>query len=324
MTAADPNILLSECIATKDEINELTKNLSRGAIVAFSYITLRNPELVMPIHGFYTCISWFYIIYFEAGQTSVKFLSERANALGLDPSGHLARHKNLVHAFRTCLQHTLYLQNRDDLAKRQRCEDWIQDQLGTLGRGDSGLWPETSQQWRTLLSALLQGAVQFMKIIESTVRVILEDESSEETIRIWISRIRRQYPAHEWDRIATEVVSDMGLEFLDTETLRRRYLEKWNQRLSVMKDDCDFSIEARKLIEQTLLNEERIPLPITGRDIMVEFGIPPGPQVKELLDLAQKLFLEEPRDRVALLSALGETYGKKGRPQQFPESDKTL
>jgi len=90
-----------------------------------------------------------------------------------------------------------------------------------------------------------------------------------------------------------------------------------------MKDDCDFSIEARKLIEQTLLNEERIPLPITGRDIMDEFSIPPGPQVKELLDLAQKLFLEEPRDRVGLLSALRKTYGKKGSLQQFPESDKT-
>lgn len=302
--------LLSELMRKRNKINALVKCVSGEAIVAFNPITLRMPAIEIPVHGFYTSISWLYVTYFEAGPVSIKFLSERARAFNLDPDGRLARHHYLVHAFRTFLQHNLNIETREDLAKKERCIEWIQDCLGINGAERNNIWPKTQVQWKVLLSALLNEALQFMQLLESTVKVIKEDESSDLIIKVWISRVTRENSLSDWKLIADQVASDIGLESLNVSSLCRKHVEKWNQRLRALKEDCDFSLEARKLIEQTILNEERLPIPLTGLDIMEQFGIPPGPKVKDLLIDAQKLFFERPCCKEDLLALLAVNHPK--------------
>ena len=54
-----------------------------------------------------------------------------------------------------------------------------------------------------------------------------------------------------------------------------------------MKPGYIFEVEARKLIENTLLTEMKSVMPIIGLDIMNYFGVEPGPKVGELLNIAK-------------------------------------
>ncbi|MGB8685347.1 MAG: hypothetical protein WCD12_20880, partial [Candidatus Binatus sp.] len=55
-----------------------------------------------------------------------------------------------------------------------------------------------------------------------------------------------------------------------------------------------------------LLTETISVLPLSGDDIMAEFGISPGKRVGDLLKIARKLYDEKPSARDELLSQLAE------------------
>lgn len=305
MNMARMETLLDTFLSLKETINLVTQELSLGDISTFAPVSIRPPQLDTPSLGFYTGVSWFYVYYFEAGRTSVGFLSERANALGLDPTGHLASHQNLIHSFRTYLQHNLSYENRDDVAKRQRCFDWVQIHLDQEIAPDDDFLPNSKDPaWEVLLMELMREAVEFVQILESTLQAISSDEFCQDVMRVWISRVKRRHSSHEWDEIVQVVAGDMGLKFLDVVAFRQRFFEKWNQRLSLLRDDYSFPDEARRLVEQSLISEEKFPLPIDGKDIMERFGLPPGPRIREFLIQAQRIYLESPCGKEDLLSLL--------------------
>jgi hypothetical protein len=96
----------------------------------------------------------------------------------------------------------------------------------------------------------------------------------------------------------------MGRENIDVPRFRNRYYDRWTRELAVQQGSYDFEVEGRKLIEQALLTEMTPVLPITGKDIIDEFNLSPGPQVGDLLRLARKLYMEEPCNRDILLTKL--------------------
>ena len=140
--------------------------------------------------------------------------------------------------------------------------------------------------------------------MHDTVEAIFADESCLDTITIWKARVKRWLAPHEYDRIIRLAATDMGLTYLDPVALRTRHYEKWNAKLKLVRGDRDLEREARLLVEQTILNDEQLPIPLTGEDIMREFSVPPGPRVRELKVLAQKLYTQKPCDHDQLLSAL--------------------
>ncbi|MBO0792224.1 MAG: hypothetical protein J2P36_14935, partial [Ktedonobacteraceae bacterium] len=61
---------------------------------------------------------------------------------------------------------------------------------------------------------------------------------------------------------------------------------------------------ARKLVEEALLNDFTQTLPITGKDIMHEFQLGPGPLIRILLQQARIFFQEGRRSRDAIFEKL--------------------
>jgi hypothetical protein len=86
----------------------------------------------------------------------------------------------------------------------------------------------------------------------------------------------------------------MGRDNLDAVRLRKQFYEKWKRELELQQGNYDFEVEARKLIEHVLLHETTAVLPLTGKDIMLEFNIPPGRQVGQLLEQARNLYIADP------------------------------
>ena len=156
----------------------------------------------------------------------------------------------------------------------------------------------------TVVEELLGESLNVMDILNNTLNVISKSDFAAEVIKIWIIRVKRSHAAYEYDEIIALAASDMGMEYLDPVSLRKRYIEKWNKQLSILKSDYDFCYEARRLIEQTLVDDEKIPPLLTGEDIISELNVYPGPEVRKLYSLAQRLFIESPCSKDALITAL--------------------
>jgi hypothetical protein len=72
----------------------------------------------------------------------------------------------------------------------------------------------------------------------------------------------------------------------------------------MLQEGYDFETEARRLIELAILMMREGALPITGRDIMGEFHIPPGPRVGALLEVARGIHNLHPCSRDELIELL--------------------
>jgi hypothetical protein len=293
----------AEVISSVEKLTSLASSLSSGQVIAFSPVTLMKPYLLIPIHGFYTSVSWFYVLYFEAGRSSVDFLAERSYGLGFDGDHRIAKHLNLIESFRTYLQHNLDLGNRGDVAKRHNCHDWIRECLHSNEEPEF-LWPQTSEEWNNLIRSLLVDAIECLRIMLGTLDAISSDESRQSSLDVWLSRVRRSHAAYEYDDIIEDVATDFGMRFIDPIIIRNKYYSRWNSKMALLKGTYDFREQARLMIEHTLLNEVELPVPISGRDIMTQLGINAGPEVKRLKAEAQRLYNEKPSNKEEIMEKL--------------------
>ena len=108
----------------------------------------------------------------------------------------------------------------------------------------------------------------------------------------------------ECGKIVSTIASDMGRDYIDARALTQRYHQKWIKELELLSFDSDVDLALRGLIETAILNDVTTMLPITGKDVMSYFGIPPGQQIGDLLRLARKLYEERWSDGEELLARL--------------------
>lgn len=155
--------------------------------------------------------------------------------------------------------------------------------------------------------SLLDQAIAFVKAIHDCIRCVEGDDSRERIILQWDVRLQRTHPPHEFDRVISIAAADMGRENLDPVRFRKRYYDKWVAELRMLRGGYSFDAEARKLIENALLTEAIPVLPITGADIMEEFGLAPGPDVGKLLKRAKGINDAAPCSRAELLAKLKTT-----------------
>jgi hypothetical protein len=298
--------ILADIVDKRNLITENADILSKSKIIAFKEVTIREPLLKIPIHGFYTSVSWLYVTYYESGQATIKFLSERADALGSNTDNFIEHHRNIVHNLRTILQHNINTNNREDIAKQNNCYRWLEDILGRE-YDPFNHWPSTDEDWNTLLVRLLNDSNKLFDICYQAICSIKTDEFSEDLINLWISRNRMNYSRIDWENILNIVARDLGMEYYRLGDLSNKYLQKWNKQIAMVRDDFDFKYEARRIIELSIINDNNLPLPLTGEDIIKELNIPPGPKVREKLNIAQKIFLEAPCNKLRLLELLRDT-----------------
>ena len=169
---------------------------------------------------------------------------------------------------------------------------------------NSAFWPNDADDWPKLAEALLGKAIVFLELNRATIERIVLDEYRNDTINEWVVRCKETLPGHVFDEIIDKASTDLGLRHLDTLKMRKKNLDSWNGRLRLIAEDADLMIEARRLVEHTLLSEAEHYLPITGKDIIQELNIEPGPKVGLLLRQARELYHESQCSKTELIERL--------------------
>src|ERR1017187_662454 len=286
-----------ELLRTMEQINRLAMTLPGPIPGVFAPVSLDMPRFSPAELGCMRVVSWLFVQHFDAGRIGAAFLESRAEPYGHDPDGDAERHRLLIQHLRTLFQHNLDAQKPHDRDIQGTCGRWFRSQCGTA-------IPWEEQHWNACLAALLAEARQCFGILLKTVRSIEADESREVICREWAFRLARFYPPHVFDELIGKVAIDMGRDGIDALALRKRFYDSWTKQPGLLRDDVNFEAEARKLIEHAILTMVPKVLPITGKDLMEEFGLGPGPLIGSLLQAARTICESAPCSRNELLERL--------------------
>ena len=281
----------------KQELEERVASLIGISRVAFQETSIRNPRFSSPELGFYQTVTWLYVFYYETGRISLRFLIDRLETYRLDQDGDRRRHYEHIGRLRTFLQHNLNLDSVQDMKTRRACEEWF-------SKACRSAIPGRDEEWNLCLVHILSDSEAFLAATIDCVRAIERDDASNMIIHQWSTRLLRYHPKHEFENLVSMVIHDIGQDSLDPTQLTERYYEGWSRNLRFRSEGYIFEEEARRLIEQTILNEAQLPLPISGLDIMREFGIPRGPRVGDLLRKAKALYDADPCSPERLIARL--------------------
>lgn len=232
----------------------------------------------------------------DDGRTD-KFIAMKKNGKLKVYDNKLSKHLLIVQQLRTFLQHNLDPKEHQNLVIQEACEQWLKKRCGTP-------IPEDDPQWKICLIHILNEAIDLFSALRTCIRSIEQDESREQILHEWDFLRKRYHPPHEFDNLISKVAADMGREKIDAVRLRKRFYEEWVKQLELLQGNYGFEVEARKLIENVLLYKITPVLPITGKDIIKEFNISPGPEVGKFLERARKLYSVEPCSRDELLKRL--------------------
>ena len=289
--------IMEQIRALKCELESRVANLLDNSQSGFQETSLRSPRFSPPELGFYQTVTWLYTYYYESGLISLKFLLNRLEAYGLSNDGYHRGHYDAVGRLRTFLQHSLNLDSERNLNTQRTCEEWYSRTCGSSE-------PGSDEDWNLCLSCILTDSEAFLTAVIDCTRAIETDEASRMIIHQWSDRLLQYHPKHEFEDLVSIVIHDVGQTWLDPAKLTERYYDNWSRNLRYWADGYVFEEEARRLIEQTILNEAEMPPPISGRDIMREFGLSPGPAVGELLRKAKALYHDSPCDADQLMARL--------------------
>ena len=274
-------------------------NLARSLIrrPAFEELHVRLPDPTSPEPGFIRATSWLYCLYFEAGRVSLTFLRRLGEAYSLVDRQASDQHVEAVRCLRTELHHNLGFVD-SDLATRTAAEGWRRKACGTM-------LPQTSDHWRACYECIVHDAHTFLGGVEAVVRHIESGgDEAQQHIDDWRQRLERNWTAPKFDPLIDNAKYRLARKSLNTVAFRNRYVDRWKEHLDLLDDGFDFEFEATRLIEKTLLDTDSVVLPITGREVIENLGVKPGPIVGALLEEARRHFEVHRCGRDALLTHL--------------------
>ena len=183
---------------------------------------------------------------------------------------------------RTLLQHNIANKDDRNSGVQKKCSEWFKSICGNSK-------PENDYDWEKSLIKLVDEAQRFLEAILKCIQCIEGDESKDEIINLWNMRRKRYFSPWDYDNLIREVMGDVGVT-KDVVRLRNRYQSKWNEVLKNSSINSDFRFELKKLILDTLLDEQEILMTLMPDDIISEFGIAAGsPEMRKLLAKAKKI-----------------------------------
>lgn len=292
--------LICNITALRDQSNRLALQLHKRVAV-FRRMSPGPASYTCVEAGFLRSISWLYTLYFEAGKTSLAFLVARLPHYDIDPTGLHQEHVRTVHDLRTVFQHNVVPDDEHQIGTLNRSEQWLHHHCGTAE-------PASDRHWTQLLAVILNESVQSLQNIVECIQCIGDDEFRDQIVSEWHFHCERYHPPHDFDHLISVAAADLGQEHIDTVRIRNRYYDTWMRELQLLQGTYDFEVEARKRIELVLL--ETSILPITGKEVMSTFNIPPGPEVGKALRLARSLYQREPCGPEQLLERLQEAIDR--------------
>jgi hypothetical protein len=297
MSTPSPEQLMYRIVGTAEEINTRVIALLGDGPGLFGAISQRMPKFVPAELGFLRLVSWLYVLLWEAGKVNLPFVTRYFEVYSLDTENTFRRHPINVQALRTYTQHNLNNEEPHDKKTMSDCHAWFSLQCGTAV-------PVSETEWNMCLLALLDEALEFLEALLNVLRSIEKDESKEVICKQWMFRRNRYHPPHQFEALVPAIASDMGHEHIDAERLVRRNYDKWTQNLRTLSSEYTFGVEARKLIENSILIDLQKLTPITGEDVIREFNLQPGKLVGRLLEEARKLYQQSPCSRAELIDQL--------------------
>ena len=310
-TATSPNDRLLEVIRLREEADLIAEAMIAPHRV-FEAVSLQIPTLQPAELGFLRSVAYLYVLYYEVGDVAIPYLLGLWDAFGLDSDCHIREHREQVRSLRTFLQHNLDPWSSTDRQTRETCQHWFAIHCQTVV-------PSSEDHWFACLHGVLAEAGSFLRATNDCLRAIEADEGRDGILDRWRFQISRHHPPEEFDRIIEESAADLGRTYIDAVRLRKRYYGQWMEKLSFLSPDYDFEVEARRLIEYALLVDLGAGVPITGKDIIAEFGLAPGRKVGSMLERARRLFEDSPTDREGLLAALRSELESQDAPGEKPQ-----
>jgi hypothetical protein len=302
VTASAESLL--NVVRIRDEANAVARSLLGGSDQLVEELSLRLPVLTPAELGFLRAVAWAYVQYFEAGLVGIRFVVGLFDAYNADDGKPARNHVETTGRLRTYLQHNLSPAKPHDKATQDVCEAWFESQCGSRVPGTDG-------HWKACLAAFLVEAEAFYRAVLKTLREIESDASRQSIVEQWQTKITRHHSPAAFDAIISAAAEDMGREHLEVVQFRKRYYDRWIEALRSLDGDYEFDHEARRLVERSLLTDVTSVLPITGSDVIAEFGIDPGPDVGRLLQQARLIYEANPCSRDELILALRTATGSE-------------
>ena len=296
MTEITADALLLKIMRKAEDVNARATALLATTPGIFDKVSHKIPKLDPPELGYIRTASWLYVLYYEAGRVNRQYVEDLLAAYGLN-HGVAVHHAGLVQAVRTLLQHNLDIAEPHDKNIISICHSWHKTKCGTAV-------PETDGEWLQCLLAILSDSLEYLDTLEKCLRCVEKDESRQAICDRWLFRRKRHHEPDQFDELIPVVATDIGRDYIDVIAFRRRYYDRWIAQLRALSSDYNFTIEARKLIEDSLLKDVTSVLPITGADILDGFRLTPGRQVGIVLAEAKKLYEVAPCSREALIGAV--------------------
>lgn len=268
--------------ACKQEIDSIVSQIIEGDQL-FGSISIQFTFDGISECCFQRVTSWLYTLYWEAGKKSdIKFLVELFDNFSLDAGKNLSKHFYLVQSLRTLLQHNIANEDAHNSKVQRSCSEWFES-ICEVSQ------PENDCHWEKCLLTLVDESQRFLEAILKCIQSIESDESKDEIIYQWNMRRKRYFSPWDYDNLIREVIGDIGVT-KDVVRLRNRYQSKWNEFLKNLSINADFSFELKKLILNTLLDDQEMLMPLMPEDIISEFGIAAGSQdIYKLLAKAKKI-----------------------------------
>ena len=246
--------------------------------------------------SFLRLIAWSYVLVFEAGRVTIPYLINLPS--GMDPpQTEIDDARDLIHDLRTWSFHNLGFTEQREILISKRTALWFIENA----RANP---PNSADGWRSCFERLCSDVCVILAHCRSAVELALAESEDRRKIIVDLRlRLDRNWPAHKFDELTSDVVVRLG-QTLDVPKFRQARLAKWRAFLETIPESDDPQTLVVRLIERDVLDHFETILPIDGQDVMIALDLSPGPKVGEALTYARLLYRSGVTDADKLLELL--------------------
>ena len=210
-------------------------------------------------------VSSLYKLYRETGGDELKFL----NAKIAQSQVELVAHYRLVHELRTFHQHDLTDASEETTQRLEYCRAWFSRTVEVDSEGR----PAGDGAWDGCTKALLSDAAKYLNGIKSFISD-LEGSTREYVLNEWFLIRKRALSFGEFDKMASEIAGDIGMEGRNIVTFRNKHYQGIMNALRDQRWDTDMKKFVKDSITAILLGE--FPGVILVADDLKALGMAPG------------------------------------------------
>jgi hypothetical protein len=226
-------------------------------------------------------VSTLYKLYREIGGDDLKFLNSKIRPSQPEAAGHY----DLVHDLRTFDQHDVQSSSTETTRRRDRCRLWFENAVGLQG----ATRPVGEAAWTKCTQDLLSEAVAYFRALKSFVDG-LQGSAGDYVKTEWLLVRTRSIPHGDFDRMASEIAGDIGMESRDIVAFRNQHYPRITTELRAQRFNVDVATFVKRAITARLLEE--FPGPLLVAEDLKAVGMKPGRELGRALKEAQRIWIE--------------------------------